>query len=111
MTWLTWRQFRIPALSVFAGAGRDRRRARDHRAGAGRRTNFSDQDFTMFGGTILVLYLLPAVIGVFWGVPMITRELETGTHSLVWNQTVTRKRWLTTKLGSACWPRWSRPGC
>jgi hypothetical protein len=98
MTWLTWRQFRTPALSVFAGliaiavvlaiTGPD----------LVGRTDFSDQD-TLFGGTILALYLLPAVIGVFWGVPMITRELEGGTHSLVWNQTVTRKRWLTTKLG------------
>ncbi|MEU5259478.1 transporter [Amycolatopsis sp. NPDC021455] len=98
MTWLAWRQLRIPALSVFAGliaiavvlaiTGPD----------LVGRTDFSDED-VMFGGTILVLYLLPAVIGVFWGVPMITRELESGTHSLVWNQTVTRKRWLTTKLG------------
>ncbi|WP_206788945.1 ABC transporter permease subunit [Amycolatopsis sp. MtRt-6] len=98
MTWLTWRQFRLPALSVFAGliaialvlavTGPD----------LVGRTDFSDQD-VLFSGTILVLYLLPAVIGVFWGVPMITRELESGTHSLVWNQTVTRKQWLTTKLG------------
>jgi ABC-2 family transporter len=98
MTWLTWRQFRIPALSVFAALaviGVVLAITGPELVG---RTNFSDQD-TMFGGTILVLYLLPAVIGVFWGVPMITRELESGTHSLVWNQTVTRKRWLTTKLG------------
>ncbi|WP_086842556.1 transporter [Amycolatopsis kentuckyensis] len=98
MTWLAWRQLRFPALSVFAGllaiavvlaiTGPD----------LVGRTDFSDQD-TLFGGTILGLYLLPAAIGVFWGVPMITRELESGTHSLVWNQTVTRKRWLTTKLG------------
>lgn len=98
MTWLTWRQFRVPALSVYAAlvlifvvlaiTGPE----------LVGRTNFSDQD-VMFSGTILVLYLLPAVIGVFWAVPMITRELESGTHSLVWNQTVTRKRWLTTKLG------------
>jgi hypothetical protein len=98
MTWLTWRQFRIPALSVFAALiviGVVLAITGPELVG---RTNFSDQD-TMFGGTILVLYLLPAVIGVFWGVPMITRELESGTHSLVWNQTVTRKRWLATKLG------------
>ncbi|WP_284743777.1 ABC transporter permease subunit [Amycolatopsis sp. RTGN1] len=98
MTWLTWRQFRIPALSVFAALiviGVVLAITGPELVG---RTNFSDQD-TMFGGTILALYLLPAVIGVFWGVPMITRELESGTHSLVWNQTVTRKRWLTTKLG------------
>jgi hypothetical protein len=98
MTWLTWRQFRSPALSVFAALvliGVVLAITGPELVG---RTNFSDQD-ALFGGTILVLYLLPAVIGVFWGVPMITRELESGTHSLVWNQTVTRKRWLTTKLG------------
>lgn len=98
MTWLAWRQFRVPALSVYAGlvaigvvlviTGPD----------LVGRTNFSDQD-VMFGATLLAMYVLPAVIGVFWGVPMVTRELETGTHSLVWNQTVTRKRWLSTKLG------------
>ena len=27
------------------------------------------------------------------------RELETGTHRLAWNQSVTRTRWLATKLG------------
>ncbi|GAB3877416.1 hypothetical protein GCM10029964_026490 [Kibdelosporangium lantanae] len=29
---------------------------------------------------------------------MVARELEAGTHRLVWNQTVTRTRWLATKL-------------
>ena len=46
-----------------------------------------------------VLLRLPALIGVFWGAPLITRELEAGTHRLVWNQSVTRTRWLATKLG------------
>jgi hypothetical protein len=41
------------------------------------------------------------VIGVFWGAPLVARELETGTHRLVWNQSVTRTRWLATKLGIA----------
>ncbi len=44
------------------------------------------------------MYLLPALIGVFWGAPLIARELETGTHRLAWNQTITRTRWLATKL-------------
>ncbi len=98
MTWLTWRQFRMPALSVFAGLIAIAVVLAITGPELVGRTDFSDQD-DLFGGTILVLYLLPAVIGVFWGVPMITRELESGTHSLVWNQTVTRKQWLTTKLG------------
>ena len=41
---------------------------------------------------------LPALIGVFWGAPLVARELEAGTHRLVWNQSVTRTRWLATKL-------------
>jgi ABC-2 family transporter protein len=42
--------------------------------------------------------LIPALIGAFWGAPLIARELETGTHRLVWNQSVPRRRWLAVKL-------------
>lgn len=98
MTWLTWRQFRVPALSVFAGLAAICVLLAITGPDLIGRTDYSDQD-TLFGSTILALYLLPAVIGVFWGVPLVTRELENGTHSLVWNQTVTRKRWLATKMG------------
>ncbi len=46
----------------------------------------------------MIIYVVPALIGVFWGAPLIARELETGTHRLAWNQSVTRTRWLATKL-------------
>lgn len=57
-------------------------------------------------GTYWVLYLLgvviillaPAVTGLFWGAPLIARELETRTSALAWNQSVTRTRWLAVKL-------------
>jgi hypothetical protein len=42
--------------------------------------------------------VVPALIGIFWGAPLLARELETGTHRLAWNQSVTRTRWLATKL-------------
>ncbi len=48
---------------------------------------------------IVVLYLVPAMIGMFWGAPLITRELESGTFRLAWNQSVTRTRWLVVKFG------------
>jgi ABC-2 family transporter protein len=38
-------------------------------------------------------------IGLFWGAPLIARELEAGTHRLVWNQSITRTHWLAVKLG------------
>ena len=48
-------------------------------------------------GTLFIL-IAPAITGVFWGAPLIARELETGTVRLTWNQSVTRARWLTVKL-------------
>jgi hypothetical protein len=47
-----------------------------------------------------IILLTPAVIGLFWGAPLIARELETGTAALAWNQSVTRTRWLTVKLNA-----------
>jgi hypothetical protein len=52
----------------------------------------------VYGVATMLLYAVPAVIGIFWGAPLIARELETGTHRLAWNQSVTRTRWLATKL-------------
>ena len=46
-----------------------------------------------------VVYLAPGIIGLFWGAPLVTRELETGTFRMTWNQSVTRARWIVVKLG------------
>ena len=48
--------------------------------------------------SILVILIAPAITGVFWGAPLIARELEAGTFRLTWNQSMTRTRWLTAKL-------------
>ena len=48
--------------------------------------------------SVLVILVAPAIIGVFWGAPLIARELETGTCRLVWSQSITRARWLAVKL-------------
>ncbi|MEU8869746.1 translation initiation factor IF-2 [Streptomyces javensis] len=45
-----------------------------------------------------LLIALPALIGVFIGAPLFARELETGTHQLVWTQSISRTRWLIAKL-------------
>lgn len=47
----------------------------------------------------LVVILIPVVIGIFWGAPLVAREIETGTFRLVWTQSVTRTRWMAVKLG------------
>jgi hypothetical protein len=47
-------------------------------------------------GTLLIG--LPALIGIFWGAPLVSRELENGTFRLAWTQGVTRIRWISTKL-------------
>jgi ABC-type transport system involved in multi-copper enzyme maturation permease subunit len=46
-----------------------------------------------------VVLAVPALIGVFWGAPLVARELETGTFRVAWTQSVTRTRWLAVKLG------------
>ena len=47
---------------------------------------------------IVTILVTPALIGIFWGAPLIAGEFEAGTHHLVWTQSVTRNRWLVVKL-------------
>jgi ABC-type transport system involved in multi-copper enzyme maturation permease subunit len=48
--------------------------------------------------SVVVILVAPAIVGMFWGAPLIARELETGTCRLAWSQSITRTRWLTVKL-------------
>jgi hypothetical protein len=41
---------------------------------------------------------VPAIVGLFWGSPLVAAELENRTHLLAWTQSVTRTRWIVTKL-------------
>jgi hypothetical protein len=120
MTWFTWRQFRtqtwitvaaLAALGVvlivtgrsiadayedanLAGCGSDCAAAIElfrQRVGTGGLAS-------LYGFAIALTLVAPALIGIFWGAPLIAREVETGTHRLAWNQSVTRTRWLATKL-------------
>ena len=43
--------------------------------------------------------VLPMLVGIFWGAPLVAREIEHGTHRLVWTQGTSRLRWAATKLG------------
>lgn len=48
---------------------------------------------------VKMLPMAPVLIGLFWGVPLLVKEYERGTHKVVWTQTVTRRRWLLVKFG------------
>jgi hypothetical protein len=120
MIWFTWRQFRTQTWITFGAlaaigvvlvvTGPSIADAYDAANVAACGTdcgaaisNFLDLVRTSAAGTVYqlasaVVYVVPAMIGVFWGAPLIARELEAGTHRLAWNQTVTRTRWLATKL-------------
>jgi hypothetical protein len=118
MIWLTWRQFRAQAAMMAAAlaalavilAVTGPRLADEYSSGiaactaqSGDCSDFLANFFTGHRGAFLavtaVVLVLPALIGLFWGAPLIARELEAGTHRLVWNQSVTRSRWLAVKLG------------
>ncbi len=63
--------------------------------GVGIQLSRLDQLLELIGTALVVV---PALIGVFWGAPLIAREFENGTHRLAWTQSVTRTRWLASKL-------------
>jgi hypothetical protein len=106
MIWLTWRQFRSQALVIYGAVlvliallaltGP----ALAHLSGtAGTRflSEVDGIDSDLYIVASLALLALPALIGMFWGAPLITRELDAGTQRLIWTQT-TRTRWLVTKV-------------
>jgi ABC-type transport system involved in multi-copper enzyme maturation permease subunit len=61
---------------------------------------FGSQYTTM--SLIGILFLvLPMLVGLFWGAPLVAREVEQGTHRLVWTQGVSRQQWARVKFGFA----------
>jgi ABC-type transport system involved in multi-copper enzyme maturation permease subunit len=137
---LAWRQFRTPAVvsagallvvAVFAAvSGRDLANAYAATLAACDRIGdcssataaFARTDSGLNFGLGTLVTVVPALVGVFWGAPLVAREIEAGTLPLVWTQSVTRARWLLTKLAvvglasglaagllSLVVTRWARP--
>lgn len=48
----------------------------------------------------ILFVVLPLLVGLFFGAPLVSRELEHGTHRFVWTQGVGRLRWALVKFGS-----------
>jgi hypothetical protein len=122
MIWVTWRQHRTQAVvclallatvAVFSVAAGSWLRARFSddglpaclaaSGGTGCRTvitSFTDMFNRGVGMVIDVPSLvIPGLVGIVVGAPLLGRELERGTWRLAWSQTVPRTRWLVTKLG------------
>ncbi len=57
------------------------------------RDNFMNQTLDILSRAV------PALLGIFWGAPLLAREYETGTFRLAWTQTISRRRWLLTRIG------------
>ena len=139
MIWVAWRQFRAQAITAAVGllllgawllatgpglsdeyaAGLARCRS----SGCGQfMDGFVVEHQKAMLGLSFVVLVVPALLGLFWGAPLVARELDAGTHRLAWNQSVTRFRWLAVKLvllgvssaavaGLVVWwvERWSTP--
>ena len=121
MMWLTWRQFRaqavvtaaaLAAFAVFllvtgiklAGLAASMNFTGCHTGCTAAAGSFVDAANSqiygpVFDAGVVILYVAPALMGIFWGAPLVTREIEAGTFRLAWNQSVTRTRWLAAKIG------------
>lgn len=113
MIWLAWRQFRTQALAtlgLFAAlavlvlvTGLHLRHVYDSLGGAhcaARRdcTALSGHDTALADVLGPALLAIPALLGMFWGAPLVARECESGTYRLAWTQSVTRRRWLSVRV-------------
>jgi len=117
MIWLTWRQFRVQTLVAagalallalaFAVTGPQLVHLYDTTVATCRAQHdcqiamnaLGSKDNLLQDLARLVMLVVPALIGIFWGAPLIARELEAGTQRLAWTQSVTRGRWVAVKLG------------
>ena len=115
MTWLTWRQHRtqfiagaallaaFAVLMVITGV------QVAHQFHAAQAACAAGQGCRHLGGLFmgshaigfLVICTLgaPALVGLFWGAPLVAAEAEAGTTQFAWMQSITRRRWLTVKIG------------
>ncbi|SCF30086.1 ABC-2 family transporter protein [Micromonospora saelicesensis] len=125
MIWMTWRQFRTPALATgtlllallgglaltwsevtqlaretgYTGCQGDACRAAGEAFLQALQPGWASEFHI---AAIGALYLLPALVGIFWGAPLVARELESGTYRMVFSQSVSRGRWLLVKLAAGC---------
>src|SRR5947199_9999534 len=111
MNWLVWRQHRQQALfgtatfalvgcfllltglhmhSVFDSSGHGRCLATGSHGSCGDVQSAFENRFGTLRQLVPFFMVLSLLVGLFWGAPVIARELEQGTHLVIWTQGVTR---------------------
>ncbi len=118
MTWLIWRQHRYEILAMLIGAvsiaaamvygGDFALRIRAELGPCQPLPTFNGNCVILsnqvgellqpYRWLLIALFFLPAVVGSFIGGPLFARDLERGTHRLVWTQGITRTRWSAPTL-------------
>jgi hypothetical protein len=129
MIWLTWRQHRKQALFTLTGLAvlaalmiptglamrhtfatlglpdclRGLGQTQFVQASYSQACNTAFKQFNNQYGTLatvgILFVFLPLLVGLFWGAPLVAREIEHGTHRLVWTQGVSRRHWALVKFG------------
>jgi len=118
MTWVAWRQHRmqiiwgaaaVGAMALFlvptglgmahtftsSGLGRCLSTVG---ADCGQLSDAFDNKYRGYSFLIPLFMMAPVLFGMFFGAPLIAREIDSGTYRLAWTQGITRPRWLGTKL-------------
>ncbi len=116
MTWLAWRQLRTPAAVAALGVlgvvvalavtGPHLVNVYDtvvapcaaHGDCSSVTAHFQRLDAGLRHLCSGLMVLAPLLFGIFVGAPLVAREVEAGTYRLVWTQSVTRSRWIATRL-------------
>jgi hypothetical protein len=116
MTWVVWRLHRTPlivaaaALAAFAvlllitGMQIATEYHNALRTCAATNTCADLASTLNVGGNVANIFVglsitVPALVGLFWGAPLVAREIEAGTSQFAWVQSVTRMRWLAVNTG------------
>jgi ABC-2 family transporter protein len=114
MTWVVWRQYRATgalALALLAALGAviltDGFQIAAHwhsiQVACAGNSACLQQSPPLVNGVVSDLpylcLIVPAVLGMLWGAPLVAHELESRTSDFAWAQSVTRARWLAVKVG------------
>jgi hypothetical protein len=114
MTWLVWRQYRAQAAIasvllaaaaavILADGFQIASRWHSVLVTCAGHSGCLQQQGPLVNGVVSDLpyldLIVPAVLGMLWGAPLVAHELESRTTDFAWAQSVTRTRWLAVKAG------------